>query len=306
MHIALTGASGFIGSAICRAATEAGHAITALVRETSRRDHIEAHVARFVVGDQSDESAWTDLLDGADGVIHNSVDSWGYFRGSDDPADFDHHVRSNVVGSIRLLHRSAPRPFVFMSTIAVHHDMRPRWNGLIDEDHPLRPYGMYGAYKAAIEAHLWAEHFENGRHTSAIRPCAVYGLDPKLSRTHGYPIVQSLARGEPFTKQGGGKFVHVDDVAGATLAALDRPEASGRPFNLVDCYARWADWAAMAADVLRVDGSIDFSSPERPKNEFSKEAVRDVLGVPLDRGHGGIRESLETLVQAMRRAGELG
>ena len=167
MRIALTGVSGFIGSEIARQLHGAGHTVTGLVRESSRRDHIEPFVDRFVVGDQADERCWDDLLDGAECVVHNSV-NWRTMTGGQ--IDFDEHLRSNVLGSLRFLKASAPRQFIFMSTIAVHHDMKPRWDGRIDEDHPLRPGTDYGAYKASIEAHLWAEHYRDGRHTSAIRP----------------------------------------------------------------------------------------------------------------------------------------
>jgi nucleoside-diphosphate-sugar epimerase len=193
-----------------------------------------------------------------------------------------------------------------MSTIAVHHDMRPRWQGRIDEDHPLRPNSMYGAYKAAVEAHLWADHYAKGRHTVAIRPCAVYALDPRLDRTHGYSIVKKIAAGQRFDKPGGGKFVHVDDVARATIASLERPDAAGRAFNLVDCYARWGDWAAMAASLLGVDAQIDLSSPDRPQNEFSKELAQTILGVRLDRGHDGIKAEIAKLIGQLRDRGELG
>ena len=264
MKIALTGASGFIGSVICRHAAEAGHEVTALVRETSRRDHIEAHVARFVTGDHADESAWPALLDGVDAVIHNSLDLTGFAPSRDTDENYFAHLESNLLASLKLLRVSNPLPFVYMSSVAVHHDMRPRWEGLIDEDHPLRPSTDYGAFKAGVEPHLWAEHYGKGRHTAAIRPCAVYGIDPRLPRTHGYPIVRKIADGQRFDKQGGGKFVHVDDVAAATVAAVTTPEAAGRPFNLVDCYARWADWAVMAAALLGVEADIDLSSPDRP------------------------------------------
>ena len=75
MRIAVTGVSGFIGSYLARHLTAAGHSITGLVRGTSRRDHIAPFVDRFIVGEQSDESRWPELLDGADCIIHNSV-SW--------------------------------------------------------------------------------------------------------------------------------------------------------------------------------------------------------------------------------------
>lgn len=295
MRIALTGVSGFIGSAIARHLHEGGHQVTGLVRETSRRDHIEPFVDRFVAANQDDESAWPALLDGADAVIHNSVD-WGPIRAKDQRT----HGESNLLASIRLLHVAAPRPFVFMSTIAVHHDMRPRWEGRIDEDHPLRPGGEYGAYKAGVEAHLWAAHHESGQHTAAIRPCAVYGIDPNLSRSHGHALIEKMKRGEPIDKPAGGKFVHVEDVAAATVAAL-QPAAAGKPFNLVDCYARWADWALIAQDLLGTSVSIDTSSPPEPKNVFLKDQARS-LGCPepfLDRGHDGIREHLAQLIDAM-------
>src|SRR4051812_25911707 len=301
MRIAVTGVSGFIGSHLARHLSAAGHSVTGLVRRTSRREHLEGFVDRFVVGEQDDESCWPALLEGAGCVVHNSVDWVGRV---DPPEDLDHHLRSSLCGSIRLLHASRPRQFVFISSVAVHHDMRPRWQGVIDEDHPLRPRWVYGAYKAAVEAYLWAEHFDTGRHTCAIRPCGVYGIDPDLPRSHGYDELRSVARGEPVRTPGGGKWVHVDDVVAAVAGAIGNPGAAGRPFNLVDCYARYADWAALAAEVLGVSADIDFSSTPRPQNTFSKDAAHEV-GVRLDRGPEGIREHLRGLATEMRRRGEL-
>jgi nucleoside-diphosphate-sugar epimerase len=126
----------------------------------------------------------------------------------------------------------------------------------------------------------------------------VYGIDPRLERSIGYTIVEELRRGRAIRRAGGGKFVHVEDVAAAACAAVGNPEASGRPYNLADCYARWSDWAAMAAALLGIEAAIDFSSPPSPKNVFSKQAARS-LGVNLDRGHEGIREHLRALIAAM-------
>lgn len=294
MRVALTGVSGFIGSNAARQLTEAGHAVTGLVRETSRRDHIEPYVDRFVVGTQDDESCWDELLDGAECVVHNSVD-WSPIRDN----DLDRHLRSNLDGSIKLLHKAAPRQFIFISTVAVHHDIRPRWQGNIDEDHPLRPAGLYGAYKAAVEPHLWHAHYGNGQNTCALRPCGVYGIDPNMERTIGYPIVKKIRDGRTFDRAGGGKFVHVEDVAAAIVACVGNDEVAGRPFNLVDCYARWADWAQMAAELLGVDADIDFSSPAEPKNQFTKDAAQSI-GVPLDRGFNGIRDHLRQLIEQLQ------
>ncbi|MCA9296282.1 MAG: NAD(P)-dependent oxidoreductase [Phycisphaerales bacterium] len=295
MRIAITGVSGFIGSMLARHAARSGHDVTGLVRATSRRDHIDDVVDRFIVGDQADPDAWTGLLDGADVVIHNSVD-WAAFKPT---YDLEANLRNNLLGSIRFLHASAPRPFIFISTIAVHHNMRPRWNGRIDEDHPLRPGHDYGAMKAAIEAFLHADHAQTGRFVSMLRPCGVYGIDPNLERSIGYPIIGKLRDGQPFDRPGGGKFVHVDDVAAAAVACIDNDKANGHVFNLVDCYARWGDWASIVADELGVEAKIDLSSPPEPMNTFSKDATQERLGVAMDRGTDGIRAHIRELIAHM-------
>lgn len=299
MRVALTGVSGFIGSVLAKRLHHRNYEVTGMIRPSSRRDHIEGVVDRLVIGDQADESVWPEFLADADCVIHNSFD----WTALGDPLDLDRHLAANLLGSIRLLHAAAPRQFIFISTIAVHHDMRPRWAGVIDEDHPLRPGNLYGAYKAAVESHLWAAHYEGAQHTCAFRPCGVYGIDPRLSRSIGFPIIRSVTNGESFTRPGGGKFVHVDDVADAVIAAIDNPNAAGKAYNMVDCYARWADWAQIVAELVGNEVEIDFSSPAEPKNTFTKDAVES-LGVQLDRGMDGVREHLRELIEIMKRERE--
>lgn len=288
MRIALTGVSGFIGSVIARQAAAAGHEVVGLVRPTSQRGHVTHVVDRFVEGTHDDPAAVASLLDGADAIIHNSFD-WDAVK----CGDLARHLRSNVEGSAALLGAAAGRPFVYMSSVAVHHAMLDRWSGRIDADHPTRPGSAYGAAKASVEAHLWARHAECGQPFAAIRPAAVYGIDPNLDRSIGAPIITALRRGGAYARAGGGKFVHVDDVAAATLAAL--AQRSG-VYHLADCYARWGDVAVMAADLLGITADIDLSSSENPRNTFTTEDVQHDLGVSLDRGHAGIRDHLACLI----------
>ena len=168
MKIALTGASGFIGSHIERSAAKHAHEVVALVRETSNRTHIEDVVSTFVVGSHDDQDSQDKLIEGADVVIHDSFDWKALKDGS-----LEDHLRVNLESSIELLRKSKGKHFIYMSSIAVHHHMHDKWKGTIDEAHPTRPGSLYGACKAAIEAHLWAANASHGQQFSAIRPCAV-------------------------------------------------------------------------------------------------------------------------------------
>ena len=293
MNIALTGASGFIGSVIAKHAVEHGHSVTALVRETSKREHIEPYISTFVTGSHDDPIAREQLLEGADIVIHNSFD-WGALKSG----DLQSHLKSNLQGSIELLEASEQRHFIYISSIAVHHHIHPNWNGQIDESHPTRPGSLYGACKAAVESHMWAANTSRGQPVTAIRPTAVYGIDPDIKRTIGYPIVQLLREGKPYTKLGGGKFVNVEDVAEATLACIGNPKASPRVYNLVNCYARWADWASLANEELGCDVEIDTSSPDSPMNTFETSDVTNDLGVEVHRGMDDIRNAVKELLDA--------
>lgn len=289
MRIAVTGASGFLGSFICKAAAEQGHQVTALVRPTSRQDHIEAYVSEFVIGDQADPSCWPALLSDADCLIHNSFD-WKALK-----AGLSEHLTSNLVRAIELLNAAAPKQCIFISSVAVHHTILAQWQGVIRPDHPLRPGSLYGACKAAIEDHLWAAHTTHQQPITIVRPAAVYGIDPNPTRTIGHPIVKTIADNEAYQREGGGKFVHVEDVASVVVKSIGNPEANGAIFDMADCYARWSDWAQITAEEMDADQAVEHKGPTQSANVFCKEAVND-LGVSMSRGLQGIREHVRQLI----------
>ncbi len=288
----MTGGSGFIGAATIRLLASQGHRVRALVRPTSRREHIEHAVDTFVEGSLQDRNAHARLLEDADGLVHNAV-NWNLIQ----RGEMAEHLDVNLNASVELFDRAAKLeiPVVFVSSVAVHAAMLPAWNGRIDHAHPTRPGSYYGACKAAIEAHLWALAATRGLRFTVIRPAAVYGIDPSLMRSIGAPIIKQIRDGEPFTRAGGGKFVHVDDVAAAMAAPFSRDVPPTGIYHLADCYARWSDWATLACEVIGTAIDIDFSSPPQPQNMFETESLARDLGVTLDRGHAGIRTHLEDL-----------
>jgi dTDP-glucose 4,6-dehydratase len=294
MHVALTGSTGFIGAATAAELSRSGHTVRGLVRKTSRLDHVADFLTDTVVGDMADRSMHEALLDGADALIHNAVD-WNAARNG----DLVRHLDVNLAASIELLDLAARAGLrvVFVSSVAVHANMLPQWNGKIDAAHPTRPGSLYGACKAAIESHLWSLHASDKLRFTIIRPSAVYGIDPRLDRSIGAKIITDIRKGQPFSRRGGGKFVHVDDVARSIAQPLTLDVQSGGIYHLADCYARWSDWATMASEIVGVEVKIDDSSPDAPANMFTTEALENDLDVHLNRGHDGIRSHLESLTK---------
>jgi nucleoside-diphosphate-sugar epimerase len=128
----------------------------------------------------------------------------------------------------------------------------------------------------------------------------VYGIDPNLKRSRGYDLLQSLRHlkaGERFSQPGWGRWAHIDDVAAAVAATVGNPAATGRVYDLVDCYASHADWARIAAEVLGTSVDIDTCGSTLPQRRLNPDAAR-ALGVPFNRGLDGIREHLAALARA--------
>src|ERR1700761_629865 len=72
MKVALTGATGFIGSHILTELAKHGHAVTALVRDDAQAAVVAARGATPAVPDLYDRTAVASLLAGADGAIHTA------------------------------------------------------------------------------------------------------------------------------------------------------------------------------------------------------------------------------------------
>ena len=302
MLVALTGATGFIGSYTAAALRRAGHDVRALVRETSRRDHIAEHVTEWRVGDASDPQAMAGLVAGVDAVIHNAAD-WDALERS--PAT---NFERNVLASLRLLEatrQARVEQFLFVSSVAVYHEILP--DRKLDENHPTWPHSIYGAYKAAVEPHLKAYHVAYGMNASAWRPAAVYGVDPVLTNSQWYDLVEKARTGGTIDTPAGGKVTHVQDVADALTLAVGDASVAGQFYNLVDGYMYWQAAAEFAKQITGSNATIVDRKGGGPKNHFDIRKAIDFFDrhgstTALRRGHEGVREYVADLLRAMPRA----
>jgi nucleoside-diphosphate-sugar epimerase len=298
MLIALTGASGFVGSYTAKALHAAGHTVRALVRPTSRRDHIAAHVAEWREGELHDPQTLAGLVAGCDAVIHNGVD-WSV---REIPR---RNFERNVLGSLILLEaarQAGANQFLFVSSVAVYHTILP--DRPLDENHPTWPNSTYGACKAAIEPHLLAYHQTYGMNTSSWRPAAIYGIDPKLDRSQWFKLIQTAKQGGHISTAQGGKITHVQDVADALTLAIGDDSVAGQFYNLVDGYMYWQRAAEFAKELSGSSATIDDRKGSGPRNQFdTRKAIAffDCHGnsTALRRGHDGVRQYVRELIERL-------
>lgn len=294
MHIAVTGATGFLGRAIVSTLVERGHSCRCWYRMKSDRGGFEAveKSIEWVPGSLRDAKSETSLISGCDALVHSALDRPGesFMGGEGDLVSF---AEANLMGSLRLFRAAEEASLsrtVFISTCAVYEsilDDRP-----LDEAHPLWPGSHYGAHKAALEAFVHS-FGKNGLPICALRPTGIYGLARPIERSKYFGLIRDLVEGRDATARRGGKEVHVTDVARAVALLLDAPanQVIGQSFNCYDLYVSEYDVGAIARD-SGAPGRL-LGEQTRPKHEIETAKLRG-LGMTF-----GGREQLEQYVRAI-------
>jgi nucleoside-diphosphate-sugar epimerase len=122
MKVALTGATGYIGSHVLTELQEHGHEVTALVRDDPRADIVAARGATPTVVDLYDRSAVASLLSNADGAIHTAS------PGDATSADLDSAMVDAVIDAFA----GTGKPYIHISGLWIYGA-----NSSISEDSPF-------------------------------------------------------------------------------------------------------------------------------------------------------------------------
>ena len=258
MKVLVTGAAGFLGTAVVRAARRAGHDVIALVRPAAclTGDPWDDEGVTLVRGDLRQRGPWTGQLAEADAVVHLAATPSG-----DLPSQF----QATVLGTEQLLdaleHADGLhlRRVVHVSTFSVYDYAAVPAGTPIDEDSPLESQldrrDAYAVTKTIQERLVrdWAAR--TGTPLVVVRPGAVYG--PGADWDHGVTMRLPGGFGLVFGPRSRTKFVHVDDVATALVSALTAERAVGRTINVIDddppTYLQFAKRCkAAGADVPRL------------------------------------------------------
>ncbi|KVZ00329.1 NAD-dependent dehydratase [Burkholderia ubonensis] len=233
MHVVVTGASGFVGRALCRVLVERGHRVTGIVR---RRGAVPAGIDEYVyTGREFSDigTHWPAARGAVDCVVHLAA---RVHVMNDSASDPDAAFRAmNVDGTLRVAEAAqqhGARRVVYVSSIkavAETDDGQP-----LREDCPAHPEDPYGRSKRDAEVLLRQFGESAGLETVIVRPPLVYG--PEV-RANFLRMMDAVARGIPLplgSIAARRSIVYVENLADALLQCVTDPRAAGECFHVAD------------------------------------------------------------------------
>ena len=223
-RVALTGATGFLGSNLLTSLENPGCRIKALTRRAMPDSGPDPGGTTWINGDLDNRPALDELVEGCSSIIHCA----GTTRGN----SLEDFLQVNLRGTENLLNAArnitpAPR-FLLISSVAARYP----------------DYSWYSRSKAMAEELLMSDDYA-ALPRAIYRPTAVYGPGDKEMR----PLFRLMRRGlllESGTPGARISLIHVSDLVNAILTWLQAGEAQGL-FELDDGTAggyRWEDIAA--------------------------------------------------------------
>jgi len=244
----VTGATGFVGSAVAKSLRDAGFLVRALVRPGSPRAHIAGLGLELVEGDLRDRASVARAMHGARYVFHVAADYRLWAR------DKREIYAANVDGTRNIMQealRAGVERVVYTSSVATLA-LRPN-DEPADETRPLSQDQGIGAYKRskiAAERLVEAMVANEGLPAVTVNPSTPIGPRDVKPTPTGRIIVEAACGRIPGFVDTGLNLVHVDDVAEGHLAALRRG-AIGERYILGGTNVPFAD---MLADIARFVG----------------------------------------------------
>ncbi len=217
--VLVTGASGFVGAAVARAAVARGHRTRVLMRPSADRRNIEGLDVEPVIGDMRDEASMTRALEGVRFLFHVAAD---YRLWARDPEEI---ARNNLMGARAVMgaaKATGVERIVYTSSVAA---LKPGHGSAVDETSRHTPQSVIGAYKRSkllAEREVERRIAEEGLPAVIVAPSTPIG--PRdIKPTPTGRIIVEMANGKmPAFLDTGLNLVHVDDVAEGHFVALER------------------------------------------------------------------------------------
>ncbi len=226
MRILVTGGAGFIGSHIVDSYLTAGQDVCVVDDLSSGFRHNVAGGARFYEMDIRDSRLDEVFAAERPDVVNHQAARANVRESLERPLLY---ADVNVLGSLNLLEccrRHRVKKVIYASTGGAVYG-EPIWVP-VTEDHPINPLDPYGASKHHVEHYLYLYRLNFGISYTVLRYPNVYGPRQNPCAEAGVVAIflgQMLGGGQPAINGSGRQqrdFVHVSEVARASVLALDR------------------------------------------------------------------------------------
>lgn len=317
--ILVTGAAGFLGSAVVRQALSRGLRVRVLTRPSSPQRNLEGLPVRVFTGDMRDAAMMSQALSGVRYLFHVAAD---YRLWARDPEEI---VRTNTAGTetvMKAAQQCGVERIVYTSTVATLRVAGA--TAPVSEDARLEAGEAIGAYKRSkVLAERWVERqiADTGLPAVIVNPSTPIGPRDVRPTPTGRIILEAASGKMPAFVDTGLNLAHVDDIAEGHFLALhqgrvgqsyilggedvslqrmlaDIAELSGRRAPTVQL-PRWPLYplAHAAEAVARVTGrepfiTVDGLDMSRYKMYFSSGKARQELGYQPRAYRAGLQDAL--------------
>jgi nucleoside-diphosphate-sugar epimerase len=231
-NVLVTGASGFIGKALCAELVSLGFSINKVVRVT---DALDTLPQQYVVGDMDGQTDWYEALQTIDAVVHLAARVHVMEECVANPLEA--FRRTNVEGTLNLARQAAlagVKRFVFISSIKVNGENSLPGRPFMADDSPA-PNDAYALTKDEAEQGLRQLAVATGMEVAIIRPPLVYGLGVKANFQ---VMMRVLHKGMPLPLGGvvanRRSFVALDNLVDLIVLCLTHPAAANQTFLVSD------------------------------------------------------------------------
>ena len=256
----VTGATGFVGSAVARVLAARGHRLRLLVRRGSDRRNLEGIEAELAEGDLTRPEGFAEAVRGCRSLFHVAAD---YRLWVPDPATM---MQANVEGTRRLMlaaHEAGVERIVYCSSVAALGLVGD--GSVADETTPVHEHAVIGIYKRSkyrAEQEVLRLVHERGLPAVIVNPSTPVGPRDIKPTPTGLMIADAAAGRMPAYVETGLNIVHVDDVAEGHALAYERGVIGeryilgGEDMLLRDLFAAVSEAAGVRPPRIRLSQSV--------------------------------------------------
>jgi hypothetical protein len=231
-NLLITGASGFVGSALCIEAEQRGYTVRCAVRSGSSCSGRQDMVA---VGEIDANTDWKAALTGIDCIIHLAARVHVMHDTVADPLEEFRKV--NLHGASNLARQAADsgvKRFIYVSSIKVSGEQTAEGRPYNIPDKTDSPHGPYALSKWETEQALRRIESETGMQVVIVRPPLVYGPGVKGNFLR---LLQAVKNGIPLPLAGirnERSLLYLGNLVDILLACILRPDVAGKTYLVSD------------------------------------------------------------------------